>query len=108
MRGGGGGAHVALHGVVVDGEVDAGPDGPVGGAAEAAVLEHGADPPRHEEVARRQLPLQRRHGVPGAAAGAGAERGDGQGVAQVDEGHERVDERVLLVLRAARPGRRPR
>ena len=92
---------MALDGVVVDGEVDARADGPVGGAAEAAVLEDGADPARDEEVSRRQLPLQRNHRVPPAAAAgrAGAKHEDREGVAEVDEGHERVDEGVLLVLR---------
>ena len=48
---------MALDGVMVDGEVDARADGPVGDAAEAAVLEDGADPARDEEVCR-QLPPQ--------------------------------------------------
>ena len=49
---------MAFDGVMVDGEVDARADGPVGGAANAAVLEDGADPARGEEVSCRQLPLQ--------------------------------------------------
>ena len=49
---------MALDGVMVNGKVDARADGPVGGAAEVAVLEDGADPARDDEVSRRQLPLQ--------------------------------------------------
>ncbi len=52
---GGGASHVALHGGVVDGHVEAGADGSLGGGVEAALLEDGADPARHEEVARGQL-----------------------------------------------------